>query len=123
VTEPAFDGDPDTFWSAPAGSRQATLEAHFRKPITFDHAVIMEWLNGGQHIEHYRIEVWTNGVWKTIAEGHAIGHKKIDNFPAVTTSQIRLNILSSSAEAHIREFQVFNVSGTSLSGGMVETPK
>jgi alpha-L-fucosidase len=108
ANDAAFDGDPDTVWSAPAGSRQAALEAHFRKPITFDHAVTMEWLNDGQHIEHYRIEFWTNGAWKKIAEGHAIGHKKIDSFQPVTTSRIRLNLLSSSAEAHIREFQVFN---------------
>jgi alpha-L-fucosidase len=68
----------------------------------------MEWLNDGQHVEHYRIEVWANGKWQSVAEGHAIGHKKIDSFPMVTASRIRLNILSSSAEAHIREFQVFS---------------
>jgi alpha-L-fucosidase len=106
--EAAFDGDPDTFWSAPTGSHHAILEADFRKPLTFDHALTMEWLNDGQHIEHYRIEVWTNGKWQTIVEGHAIGHKKIDNFQSVTASRIRLNILSSSAEAEIREFQLFH---------------
>jgi alpha-L-fucosidase len=42
-------------------------------------------------------------------EGSAIGHKRIDHFAPVTASRIRLNILSSSAEAHIREFQIFNV--------------
>jgi alpha-L-fucosidase len=45
-------------------------------------------------------------------EGHAIGHKKIDSGRPVTTSRVRLNILSSSAEAHIREFRLFNVKGT-----------
>ena len=106
----AFDGDPDTFWSAPTGSHHAILEADLRKPVTFDHALTMEWLNDGQHIEHYRIEVWANGKWQSIMEGHAIGHKKIDSFQPVTASRIRLNILSSSAEAEIREFQLFNTS-------------
>jgi alpha-L-fucosidase len=70
----------------------------------------MEWLNDGQHIEKYSIEVWNeNGhKWKPVTQGYAIGHKKIDSFPAVTARSVRLNILSSTSEAHIREFQIFN---------------
>jgi alpha-L-fucosidase len=106
----ALDNDPDTFWSAPAGSHHAQLEVIFNKPETFDHAVTMEWLNDGQHVEKYAIEVWNEGehTWKPVAQGQAIGHKKIDKFPAVTARRVRLNILSSTSEAHIREFQIFN---------------
>jgi alpha-L-fucosidase len=43
-----------------------------------------------------------------VVEGRAIGHKRINHFAPVITSRVRLNILNSSAEAHIREFQVFN---------------
>jgi alpha-L-fucosidase len=68
----------------------------------------MEWLNDGQHVEHFRIEAWTGQGWKSLVEGSAIGHKRIDHFPPVTASRLRLNILASSAEAHIREFQIFN---------------
>jgi len=107
-SEAAFDSDPDTFWSAPSGSHHAVLEADFAKPVTFDRTLIMEWLNDGQHVEHFRIEAWTDGRWTTLVDGHAIGHKRIDHFAAVTASRIRLNILSSSAETHIRELQVFN---------------
>jgi len=46
--------------------------------------------------------------WKSLVEGGAIGHKRIDNFAPVTAFRIRLNILASSAEAHIREFQIFS---------------
>ena len=107
ATEAAFDGDPATFWSAPGGSHQAMLEADFPKPITFDRSLTMEWLNDGQHVERYRIRAWEGSHWKTLVEGHAIGHKKIDSFSRVTASRVRLDILSSSAEAHIREFQLF----------------
>jgi alpha-L-fucosidase len=104
----ALDGDPDTFWSAPAGSHHATLEVNFSKPVTFNRAVTMEWLNDGQRIQKYRIEVWTGTAWKAVASAQAIGHKKIDSFPAVTGSGVRLNILSSTDAAAIREFQLFN---------------
>jgi alpha-L-fucosidase len=106
-SDAALDGDSNTFWSAPAGSHHAILEADFAQPIKFDHAVTMEWLNVGQNIQHYKIEIWDGKAWSAVAEGHPIGHKKIDRFPAVTTSRVRLNILASSSEAHIREFQLF----------------
>jgi alpha-L-fucosidase len=109
ATQAAFDGDPETFWSASPGSHHAILEADFAKPVTFNQALIMEWLNDGQHVEKFRIEAWTGNRWKTLVGGGPIGHKRIDQFESVTASRVRLNILSSSAEAHIREFQLFNL--------------
>jgi alpha-L-fucosidase len=104
----ALDGDPDTFWSAPAGSHHASLEVSFSKPITFDRTITMEWLSDGQRIQKYSVDVWTGTGWKTVAAAEAIGHKKIDSFPAVTASRVRLNILSSTDAAAIREFQIYN---------------
>src|SRR5579863_1500584 len=98
--ELALDGDPDTFWSAPSGSHHAVLEVNFATPITFDHALTMEWLNAGQHIQKYAVEIDRNGKWLQVTRGYAIGHKRIDNFSPVTASRIRLNILSSTNEAH-----------------------
>lgn len=104
----AFDGDPETFWSAPQGSHHAALEARFARPVTFDRTLLMEWLNDGQHVERFHIEAWNGKAWATVVDGQAIGHKRVDHFPPVTATRVRLNILSSSAEAHIREFQIFN---------------
>jgi alpha-L-fucosidase len=106
--ELALDGNPDTFWSAPTGSHHAVLEVSFDRPTTFDHTLIMEWLNAGQHVQKYAVEILQGGKWIAVAEGHAIGHKRMDSFAQVTASRVRLNILSSSAEAHIREFQIFD---------------
>ena len=103
----ALDNDPDTFWSAPAGSHHATLEVTFSRPVTFNRALTMEWLNDGQHIQKYAIEIYKDGTWQRIVEAQAIGHKKIDIFPPVTAQRVRLNLLSTTSEAHIREFQLF----------------
>ncbi|MDR3727639.1 MAG: alpha-L-fucosidase [Terracidiphilus sp.] len=108
-TAAALDGNPDTFWSAPAGSHHSTLEVNFTKPVTFNRALTMEWLNNGQHIQKYSIDVWTSTGWKSVAAAEAIGHKKIDIFQPVTASRVRLNILSSTDGAAIREFQIYNV--------------
>ncbi|MBN9614180.1 MAG: alpha-L-fucosidase [Acidobacteriales bacterium 59-55] len=107
----AVDNDPDTFWVAPP--LHGILEVRFDKPVTFDRAVTMERLNEGQHVEDYAIEAWQNGRWKPLVRAHAIGHKKIDIFPACTTQRVRLNLISTSGTAAIREFQIFNGSSTS----------
>jgi alpha-L-fucosidase len=104
----ALDGDPDTFWSAPTGSHTATIEVSFDRPVTFDRVMTMEWLNDGQHVQKYAIDVMEGTRWKRVAEGQAIGHKKIDIFSPVTAQRVRLDLLSTSSEAHIREFQLFN---------------
>jgi alpha-L-fucosidase len=72
----------------------------------------MERLNDGQRIQKYSIDIWTGSAWKTIVAGQAIGHKKIDVFPAVTATRVRLNILSSTDAAAIRELQLYNVEDT-----------
>ena len=115
-TAAALDGDPDTFWSAPAGSHHAELEVAFDHPVTFDHALTIEWLNDGQHVQKYAIEVWSESDrrWKRIAQGQAIGQRKCDQFPPVTAMRVRLNILSSTSEAHIREFQLYDWSHLDL---------
>jgi alpha-L-fucosidase len=109
----ALDGNEDTFWSAPPGSHHATFEVGFAKPVTFNRALTMEWLNDGQRVQKYSIDVWSGNGWKTIAGAEAIGHKKIDRFPAVTAARVRLNILSSTDAAAIREFQLYHVDESS----------
>ena len=108
-TAAALDGDRDTFWSAPEGSHHAVLEVDFAKPITFDHSLSMEWLNEGQCVEKYAVEAWFHDAWTPLAQAEAIGHMKIDRFAPVTTDKVRLNMLSSTCTARIREFQLFDV--------------
>jgi alpha-L-fucosidase len=108
----ALDGDADTLWSAPEGSRSAVLEVSFRESVTFDRALTMEWLNDGQQVQKYAIEVMQDGKWKRVAEGRAIGHKKIDTFAPVTAEHVRLNLLATAGTARIREFQLYSSGGT-----------
>jgi alpha-L-fucosidase len=108
----ALDGDPDTFWSAPPASHHAVLEVNFPKPVTFNQALTMEWLNQGQQVEKYAIEIYKEGKWTAVSSALAIGHKKIDEFPRITATRVRLNILSSAGEARIREFQLYDVATT-----------
>ena len=111
----AVDGDADTFWSAPADSRSASIELSFDVPIAFDRALTMEWLGDGQQIEKYAIQAFSGGKWMTLCAGSSLGHKKIDKFARTTSSRVRLMIISSAGPARIREFQLFDSSSAAVS--------
>ncbi len=104
----ALDGDPNTWWRVAPDGTTPTLTLNFAQPVTIDRSLIMERLNDGQHIEEYCVEVWTGSGWQEVAHARAIGHKKIDRFPPVKTSGVRLRILATAGPAGIREFQLFN---------------
>lgn len=108
----ALDSDPDTMWSPPEGSHAATIELAFARPIDFDRSLTMEWLVDGQKVQKYAIQIMDGTKWKTVYQGTTIGHKKIDIFHRVTAQRVRLNILSSSSTPRIREFQLFDGSGS-----------
>jgi alpha-L-fucosidase len=84
------------------------LEVNFPTPVKFNRTVTMEWLNDGQRVQKYSVDIWTGTEWKTVAAAEAIGHQKIDRFSTVTASRVRLNVLSSTDGAVIREFQVYD---------------
>jgi alpha-L-fucosidase len=105
----ALDGDPSTWWPIPADTIAPTLTVTFPQPTTLDRVLTMERLNEGQRIEEYCVEAYVNNGWQEVAHARAIGHKKIDRFPPITTTRVRLRILATAGAAGIREFQVFNV--------------
>ena len=98
------DGDgPEESWTS-----TAPLEIAATEPMTFDRAVVMERLSGGQRVERYAIEAWDGGRWRPLATGATIGHKKIDIFPRTTARRVRLRIIEASGAPQIRRFRVFD---------------
>ena len=104
----AVDGDPSTFCDIPADSSHRTLTVQFPQARRFDRVLTMERLNDGQHVEEYAVDAFVDGRWKEVVHAHAIGHKKIDVIGPTVASGIRLEILATSGDAGIREFQVFD---------------
>ena len=53
----------------------------------------------------------TGGAWHQLGEGTAIGHKKIDRFPPVEVTKLRLRVTRAAAEPRIRRLAAFSVWG------------
>ena len=75
-------GDVKTGW----------VELELAHPATFDMACLQEAIEYGQSVARYSLQAWTGARWTTLARGTTIGHKKLDRFPAVTASRVRLTI-------------------------------
>jgi alpha-L-fucosidase len=98
---------PDDTWAA-----DAPIEVQFTEPITFDRALMMERLSGGQRVLDYAVEAWDGRQWKQLSAGSSIGHKKIDIFPRTQARRIRLRTIDASAAPRIRRFRLYDGTST-----------
>ncbi|MCQ2173697.1 MAG: alpha-L-fucosidase [Bacteroidales bacterium] len=69
--------------------------------------IISEDTAGGERIRRYRIEARTPQGWKTVCEGRSVGHKRIERFPAVRASRLRLVIAESVGTPSVKQFSAF----------------
>ena len=87
--------------------KSLTLKLDKAQPV--NHCIIQDNIRNGERIRQYKVEARVNGKWQTICEGESVGHKRIEQFPAVEASALRLTISQSVAQPDIRNFSVFNV--------------
>ncbi len=96
---------------AETSGQGAVVELALPKAQWIDHAVTMEDIAQGERVRKYVIEgsIGSGGQWTTLCEGTAIGHKKIDRFPANEVSKVRLRATESAATPQIRKLAVYFV--------------
>lgn len=83
------------------------LKLEFIQPV--NHVIIMEDIAHGERVREYVLEAYSQGEWKELVRGSAIGHKKIDRFDTVETDQLRVRILSSVEQPLIRNLAAYHV--------------
>lgn len=102
----AIDGSLGTSWaSAPMKTNDQWLEIDFGAPVVLDKVVLREHEHC-ERISAYKIQIW-NGTWTDMAIGRSVGKAKVDQFPPVSASKVRLYIEAASGSPKIDEFAVF----------------
>lgn len=74
-----------------------------------NHLITMEDYRWGQRIRAYSIEGYRKGKWIKLCEGQSVGRKKIDYFPGIEVSGIRLTITEAVGEPLIRSIAAYYV--------------
>jgi alpha-L-fucosidase len=79
-----------------------TAEIDFRHPMSVGCSDLWEDYTYGQRIRGYVVEGWVADHWETLAAGTAVGRRKIDVFPAVMVSKLRVRVTQSVGTPLIR---------------------
>jgi alpha-L-fucosidase len=95
----ALDENKETYWTTDDGVTQATLEVDLGGEREFNVVRLEEMLTLGQRVAEYKIEAWDDAskTWKELNHGFTIGYRKLDRFPKVKSSRVRLTILQARA--------------------------
>jgi len=80
------------------------LELHLPEPGPVDHVILMEDIRFGERVRAYRVEAMVAGDWVQVSSGIAVGHKKIDAFPEITTDRLRFTALQTAGTPILRAF-------------------
>lgn len=104
----AVDGDKDTYWATDDGVTNATLEVDLGAEQEFNVVRLEEMITLGQRVAEYKIDAWDDAAktWKELNHGSTIGYRKLDRFPKVKSSKVRLTILRARACPAIKSFGV-----------------
>jgi alpha-L-fucosidase len=102
-----LDGDIDTRWALPAGTKQAWLQIDLARETTFTGIEIEEALSRhSSRVKKFELQKKSGDGWTTIHSGAGLGAHFKATFAPVTTSAIRLNILDASEGPTISEIRL-----------------
>lgn len=101
------DGNKETYWTASDEITAASIEIIFEKPKVVKYVLLQEFIQLGQRIKAFDIEVWQHDRWKKISEGTTIGYKRILKVNPAETKRIRINIRDSKACPVISNVEIF----------------
>lgn len=114
----AIDGNPDTFWCAPAGARDALLVLELKPGTRFDTIVLREWLPLGLRTTTFAIDIADDGGdWREVARKDMVGPERHVRLPTpVSPRRVRFRAVAAEAGPTLREFALY------LSTAPVELP-
>ncbi len=91
------DGDNSTYWATNDETKTGSLEIDLGEEKTIKFVQLQEFIQLGQRVKSFTVEVWQDNAWKKVAEGTTIGYKRILKIDPVTTSKLKVTITDSKA--------------------------
>lgn len=101
------DGKRETYWATDDGVNTPELVLEMGSPVEFNVVRIKEYLPLGQRIESVALDYWVDNGWKELAKATSIGNQRLIRTENITTSKVRLRVISSRACPAISEVGLF----------------
>lgn len=102
-----IDGDQQTFWTPKDKGSLAELVLEFGESQLFNVLNLQEYIQRGQRVEEFILEVEQGSSWTEIVKGTTIGYKRMLKFPDVEAKKVRLRILSSRLNPQLSEIGLY----------------
>jgi hypothetical protein len=106
----ALDEDDATCWATDDGKTPATLEIDTEGATVIDAIELREAAGTAGQVKGYKVEGFVDSAWKVLAQGTAIGERKVDHFPKTTVWKVRLTLDRAAPYVAIAKFGVYNTS-------------
>ncbi|MGC4013883.1 MAG: alpha-L-fucosidase [Luteolibacter sp.] len=103
----AFDGDPETRWATPAGTKECSMEIDLGKMTTFSRIEISEaFATPTSRVKKFELQSENAGTWTSFHTGTSLGNYFTATFPAVSARKIRLHVLDATEGPTISEVRI-----------------
>ena len=103
----AIDDDKETYWTMDDGQTTGSLTIDLGGEKNFDVVSIEEYIKLGQRISEFKVEVFSNGIWKDFGKGYTIGAKRLVRGSSVKASKVRITIEESLDTPLINNVEVY----------------
>jgi alpha-L-fucosidase len=84
-----------------------SIEIDLGEEQTVKYVLIQEYIQLGQRVKEFNVEVWQNDAWEKVADATTIGYKRILKIDPVQTNKVRINITASKACPVISNVEVY----------------
>lgn len=102
------DGDKETYWATDDDALAGSIEIDLSGEHKVKYVLLQEYIQLGQRVKAFDIEIMKDGAWQQIATGTTIGYKRILKLKQpVMTGKIKVNISDSRACPLISNIEVF----------------
>lgn len=91
-------------WDATPGSE---MVYSLKPDAEINVVMLQEDITKGQRVEAFTVEALIDGDWKEVAKGTTVGYKRMQRFPAVKASKLRVKIDECRLTAHISQVAAY----------------
>ncbi|WP_223170244.1 alpha-L-fucosidase [Maribacter aquimaris] len=102
-----IDENKETYWATDDEVKTGTISLKLKEPTLLNYILIQEYLELGQRVKSFNVEVLQNGKWEQVAQGTTIGFKRILEIEQVRTEQVRINITDSRACPALSNIEIY----------------
>ena len=98
---------PGRHWMAENGATHAEITASLPRPIEFNNVALEEYIEIGQRVAGFTVDVWDGSNWNTVARGTTIGHKRVLPVTPARGSKIRVVLSDCRDTPALRSFGLY----------------